>query len=518
LTRVEGKADYDIYHRDFSSAVQHAEKNAQKRGFKVDEDDWANKVAHGSKKPSSGKTNSYSIDLTDKSGKPSRKKLHMQVYNMDNKKYELNMYIESVEQVEESTKLTVYRLTHFLDKKTGKIFLLYNVNKGTKGNYTTIGQVVVNKRENPGPGEDKYTMEFVNKKGKRMSMGSHPKPTDSNIQSIINRMASKPKLWPLLSEGFKSDMKESLDEGLLKHNPHPPGSVRTLHDPKHDWHGKKVTVVKSRSKNWKKGVFSVSPADNSTLESDYVSHKHLRKEDVEQVDETSDALKRRYLRKHDARYDDENYHRGRLNKASAKSHKDRDKALNSKNPFNKSRRMKRVAKADAEIANQASQYRAKDKLATKVRNRLKEEMDEFLFDALLEVTMNEVVSGDKLAAQLAKRKAQRLRQKEREKKSKQMAKSKPQPKPDSEKKSHTQGSRSSSKDHIIMQLRRAQDVHNNIDKPKPHMIKVSPTREVEVTIKQIDAILKLHDAMNKPDQKRKFRIDLIRKLRAQKKR
>jgi hypothetical protein len=239
---------------------------------------------------------------------------------------------------------------------------------------------------------------------------------------------------------------------------------------------------------------------------------------VEQVDETSDALKRRYLRKHDARYDDENYHRGRLNKASAKSHKDRDKALNSKNPFNKSRRMKRVAKADAEIANQASQYRAKDKLATKVRNRLKEEMDEFLFDALLEVTMNEVVSGDKLAAQLAKRKAQRLRQKEREKKSKQMAKSKPQPKPDSEKKSHTQGSRSSSKDHIIMQLRRAQDVHNNIDKPKPHMIKVSPTREVEVTIKQIDAILKLHDAMNKPDQKRKFRIDLIRKLRAQKKR
>jgi hypothetical protein len=33
-----------------------------------------------------------------KDGKPSKKKLQMQVYNMDNQKYELNMYIESVEE------------------------------------------------------------------------------------------------------------------------------------------------------------------------------------------------------------------------------------------------------------------------------------------------------------------------------------------------------------------------------------------------------------------------------------
>jgi hypothetical protein len=32
-----------------------------------------------------------------KAGKPSKKKLQMQVYNMDNQKYELNMYIEEVE-------------------------------------------------------------------------------------------------------------------------------------------------------------------------------------------------------------------------------------------------------------------------------------------------------------------------------------------------------------------------------------------------------------------------------------
>ena len=59
-------------------------------------DDWHDKVATGPKKPSSGKTNSFSINLM-KDGKPSKKKLQMQVYNMDNQKYELNMYIEEVE-------------------------------------------------------------------------------------------------------------------------------------------------------------------------------------------------------------------------------------------------------------------------------------------------------------------------------------------------------------------------------------------------------------------------------------
>jgi hypothetical protein len=93
----EGKSDYEIYHKDYSSAVQTAIKQAEKRGFEVDMDDWHDKVATGPKKPSSGKTNSFSINLM-KDGKPSKKKLQMQVYNMDNQKYELNMYIESVEE------------------------------------------------------------------------------------------------------------------------------------------------------------------------------------------------------------------------------------------------------------------------------------------------------------------------------------------------------------------------------------------------------------------------------------
>lgn len=89
----EAKTDYEVYHKDYSSAVQTAIKQAEKRGFEVDMDDWHDKVATGPKKPSAGKTNSFSIKLT-KDGKPVKKALQMQVYNMDNHKYELNMYIE----------------------------------------------------------------------------------------------------------------------------------------------------------------------------------------------------------------------------------------------------------------------------------------------------------------------------------------------------------------------------------------------------------------------------------------
>jgi hypothetical protein len=94
---LQEKSDYEVYHKDYSGAVQTAIKQAEKRGYEVDMDDWHDKVATGPKKPSSGKTNSFSINLM-KDGKPSKKKLQMQVYNMDNQKYELNMYIESVEE------------------------------------------------------------------------------------------------------------------------------------------------------------------------------------------------------------------------------------------------------------------------------------------------------------------------------------------------------------------------------------------------------------------------------------
>jgi len=93
----EGKNDYDIYHKSYSSAVQHALDQVKKRGYEIDMDDYQNKVATGPRKPSIGKTNSFSIDLT-KAGKPVKNKLHMQVYGMEGGKYELNMYTEGLEE------------------------------------------------------------------------------------------------------------------------------------------------------------------------------------------------------------------------------------------------------------------------------------------------------------------------------------------------------------------------------------------------------------------------------------
>lgn len=82
---------YDIYHKDFSTAVQHARAQVEKKGYEVDDDEWFRKVANGPRKPSKDKTNSYNIELT-KGGKPVKQRLQMQVYNTGNK-YELNMYV-----------------------------------------------------------------------------------------------------------------------------------------------------------------------------------------------------------------------------------------------------------------------------------------------------------------------------------------------------------------------------------------------------------------------------------------
>lgn len=89
---LDEASGYTINHKTFSSAVQHAIDVAEKRGFQVDDDDWDRKVAMGPRKPSSGKTNMYSINLM-KNGKDVKQKLNMQVY-YDEGRYELNMYIQ----------------------------------------------------------------------------------------------------------------------------------------------------------------------------------------------------------------------------------------------------------------------------------------------------------------------------------------------------------------------------------------------------------------------------------------
>ena len=87
LNEKKSATGYEIYHKSFSDAMQHAYEYAEKKGFPVDKDEIDDKVALGPKKPSKGKTNRYDL-------KAGRKTAHIQVYNMNDKSYELNMYIE----------------------------------------------------------------------------------------------------------------------------------------------------------------------------------------------------------------------------------------------------------------------------------------------------------------------------------------------------------------------------------------------------------------------------------------
>jgi hypothetical protein len=127
---VNEKSDYEVYHKDYSGAVQTAIKQAEKRGYEVDMDDWHDKVATGPKKPSAGKTNSFSVKLK-KDGKESKKALHLQVYNMDNHKYELNMYIEEI-QLDELNKDTLHSYAKKSEKDQDDQF--NKIGKGIRDN------------------------------------------------------------------------------------------------------------------------------------------------------------------------------------------------------------------------------------------------------------------------------------------------------------------------------------------------------------------------------------------------
>ena len=88
INAAKSATGYELYHKTFSAAMQHAYQAARKMGYIVDSGDIDSKVSNGPKKPSSGKTNSYIL------GTQKKQNLHVQVANLDNKRYELNMYID----------------------------------------------------------------------------------------------------------------------------------------------------------------------------------------------------------------------------------------------------------------------------------------------------------------------------------------------------------------------------------------------------------------------------------------
>ena len=89
VTEAKSSSDYSLYHKTYSGAMQAAYSHAKKKGYEVDKDDIDRKVASGPRKPSSGKTNSFTLKLVGEK----KKMLAVQVTNLDNKRYELNCYI-----------------------------------------------------------------------------------------------------------------------------------------------------------------------------------------------------------------------------------------------------------------------------------------------------------------------------------------------------------------------------------------------------------------------------------------
>jgi len=93
LDEAKSSTGYELYHKSFSDAMQHSYAFAKKKfGITVDPKEIDREVASGPKKPSSGKTNSYRLVGTD-----GKKAIQVQVANLDNKRYELNMYKEGTE-------------------------------------------------------------------------------------------------------------------------------------------------------------------------------------------------------------------------------------------------------------------------------------------------------------------------------------------------------------------------------------------------------------------------------------
>ena len=115
----EGKSGtgYDLYHKDFSSAMKHAYDFAKRKyGITISNDEIDDKVATGPRKPSEGKTNSYRL-------KGDKGAIQVQVYNKGGSKpFELNMYKEEVDLDEVTTqKLFMFNNKKDADRKAKEI-------------------------------------------------------------------------------------------------------------------------------------------------------------------------------------------------------------------------------------------------------------------------------------------------------------------------------------------------------------------------------------------------------------
>ncbi|MDP7368573.1 MAG: hypothetical protein QGH83_15100, partial [Candidatus Pacebacteria bacterium] len=149
--------------------------------------------AVGPKKPSSGKTNRYAL-------KAGRKTVHIQVANLDNKRYELNMYIEGLELFPEGFK----DLPPHLQKA------LKNYTKKQKKLEKEFGLKVKSFAYNPETGKPDIEI----------------KENTMNLKDTIKQVVDGKKLEKEFEETFKDELeKQEVEEDTDKDTPGTQGDM-----------------------------------------------------------------------------------------------------------------------------------------------------------------------------------------------------------------------------------------------------------------------------------------------------
>ena len=181
---------YDLYHKDFSGAMQHAYAHAKKKlGITIDPDEISDKVATGPSKPSKGKTNSYRL-------KGDKGSVQIQVYNMGSK-FELNMYKESIDEevdLDEKNKDVLRRInTKEVD------FELFSSEKGSKAANMAMNKEI---RRAAQMKDYKTARDYMNKVQKKYSkLGAEDSEPEGTIDTIL---------------GMVFDEETKIDEGKTK--------------------------------------------------------------------------------------------------------------------------------------------------------------------------------------------------------------------------------------------------------------------------------------------------------------
>jgi len=207
---------YDLYHKTFSAAMQHAYDYAKKKlGIEIDSDEIDDKVAMGPRKPSSGKTNKYRLMGMDKKGKS--KGVQIQVANLDNKRYELNMYKEEVEITDalvEGMKMNDPKLLRVFDKlkkgstvkikhdstlEKGKDFIEYIVKSKNMVRKGTVEKITMARKDSPTSAK-----RYLYKRDGKVTMAFG----DMAVSPVDIKEGIEPIQWPSqpLPENFEPHM------------------------------------------------------------------------------------------------------------------------------------------------------------------------------------------------------------------------------------------------------------------------------------------------------------------------